>query len=58
MEKPSKDSVIINVCIIPKADVGKKYLRERKTIEAEYNARKKKLLEIKEPETFAEPAEN
>jgi len=42
---------------IAKCEIGKKYLRERKTIEAEYNARKKKLLEIKEPETFAEPAE-
>ena len=43
---------------IAECEIGKKYLRERKTIEAEYNARKKKLLEIKEPETFAEPAEN
>ena len=42
---------------IAECEIGKKYLRERKTIEAEYNARKKKLLEIKEPETFAEPAE-
>src|SRR3989344_5326210 len=41
---------------IAECEIGKKYLRERKTIEAEYNARKKKLLEIKEPETFAEPA--
>ena len=42
---------------IAECEIGKNYLRERKTIEAEYNARKKKLLEIKEPETFAEPAE-
>ncbi len=42
---------------IAECEIGKNYLRERKIIEAEYNARKKKLLEIKEPETFAEPAE-
>jgi len=42
---------------IAECEIGKNYLRERKTIEAEYKARKKKLLEIKEPETFAEPAE-
>ena len=42
---------------IAECEIGKNYLRERKTIEAEYNARKKKLLEVEEPETFAEPAE-
>jgi type IV secretory pathway VirB4 component len=42
---------------IAECEMGKNYLRERKTIEAEYGARRKKLLEIKEPETFAEPAE-
>jgi type IV secretory pathway VirB4 component len=42
---------------IAECEIGKKYLRERKIIEAEYNARKKKLLEVEEPKTFAEPAE-
>ncbi|MDP2704285.1 MAG: type IV secretion system DNA-binding domain-containing protein [bacterium] len=42
---------------IAKCEIGKNYLRERKIIEAEYNARRKKLLEVEEPETFAEPAE-
>ncbi len=39
-------------------EIGKNYLRERKTIEAEYNARRKKLLEVEEPETFAEPVKD
>ena len=42
---------------IAECEIGKNYLRERKTIEAEYTARRKKLLEVEEPETFAEPAE-
>ena len=42
---------------IAECGMGKNYLRERKTIEAEYEARRKKLLEVEEPETFAEPAE-
>jgi type IV secretory pathway TraG/TraD family ATPase VirD4 len=42
---------------IAECEIGKKYLRERKTIEAEYKARRRKLLEVEEPETFAEPAE-
>jgi len=42
---------------VAESNIGKRYLRERKTIEDEYAARKKKLLETEEPETFAEPAE-
>ncbi|MBU2036659.1 hypothetical protein KJ866_00400 [Patescibacteria group bacterium] len=42
---------------VAESEIGKNYLRERKTIEDEYATRKKKLLEAEEPETFAEPAE-
>jgi DNA helicase HerA-like ATPase len=41
---------------VANCEIGKSYLRDRKTIEAECVARKKKLLEVEEPETFAEPA--
>ncbi len=40
---------------VAECEIGKNYLRERKTIEAEYNARRKKLLEVEEPESFQEP---
>jgi len=43
---------------IAECEIGKNYLRERKTIEAEYETRRKKLLEVEEPETFAEPAKD
>ena len=40
---------------IAECEIGKNYLRERKTIEAECEARRKKLLEVEEPESFREP---
>lgn len=43
---------------IAECEIGKNYLRERKTLEAEYTARRKKLLEVEEPETFAEPVKD
>ena len=43
---------------VAECEIGKNYLRERKTIEAEYEARRKKLLEVEEPETFAEPVKD
>ena len=42
---------------VAECEIGKKYLRERKAIETESERRKKKLLEVEEPETFAEPVE-
>ena len=43
---------------VAECEIGKKYLRERKAIETESERRKKKLLEVEEPETFAEPVES
>jgi len=37
------------------AGIGRKYLRERKTIEADYRERLKKLIEVEEPKSFREP---
>ena len=39
-------------------EIGKNYLRERKEIEEEYKARRKKLLETDESESFREPKKN
>ena len=37
------------------SEIGKNYLRERKEIEEEYRARREKLLETDESESFREP---
>jgi len=43
---------------VAECGIGKDYLRERKTIEAEGEDRRKKLLEVEEPKTFAEPVKD
>lgn len=40
---------------VDKAKIGAKYLRNRKTIEKQYQKRYKELTEVKEPESFREP---
>ena len=40
---------------VAECEIGKNYLRDRKQLETEYNARREELTKVEEPKTFREP---